>query len=297
MITYDVIIIGGSYAGLSAAMTLGRSLRSTLVIDSGAPCNRQTPRAHNLITHDGTPPAEILAQARRQVTEYESVECVDSRAIQARQLGQGFEVTLDSGKRYQGKKLIMATGIRDILPAIEGLAACWGISAIHCPYCHGYEFKEQETGILVRTERAVHLLGLIRNLSHEVRVFYPSDLVLDEEAQKKLLAEGVVHIQGDIIEILHKDGYMQAVRLDNGREVPLQALYIDAPFEQHSSIAADIGCKMTEAGHIEVDSCQKTNIPGLYACGDNASGMRSLAAAIYTGNLTGAMINMELSAE
>ena len=294
-VLYDVIIIGGSYAGLSAALTLGRSLRTTLIIDGGQPCNRQTPKAHNLLTHDGTPPADILKQARKQIGQYPTVESIAARAIQGKQLESGFVVQVDDGRKYRAKKLIFATGIRDILPQIDGLSACWGISAIHCPYCHGYEFRNQVTGILASGDKAAHLLGLVGNLSKEICLFQVQNQVFEHSSIKQIAGADFKFIGANLIEILHKNGYMQGVRLDNNTEMPLQALYIDVPFEQHSKIPMEMGCVMDDTGLIQVDASQKTSIPGVYACGDNASAMRSLSSALYTGNLSGAMVNMELS--
>ena len=138
---FEVIIIGGSYSGLAAAMALGRSVRRVLIIDSGAPCNRFTPHSHNFITHDGEVPAVISAKAKAQVLAYPTVQFQEGIVTKADKTAQGFTVTTASGATYTAKKLFIATGVKDILPEINGLAACWGVSAIHCPYCHGYEYR------------------------------------------------------------------------------------------------------------------------------------------------------------
>src|SRR5690606_37550650 len=158
---YDVIIVGGSYAGLSAAMALGRSLRKVLVIDSGFPCNRQTPHSHNFITQDGETPFAISQKAREQVMRYPTVRFLDDLALGAAKTATGFTVSTKSGDTFLSRKLITATGIADQLPEIKGFAACWGISVIHCPYCHGYEFRNQRTGILANGDRAFHLASLV----------------------------------------------------------------------------------------------------------------------------------------
>ena len=153
----DVIIIGGSYSGLSAAMSLGRSLRNVLLIDGGQPCNAQTPYSHNFITQDGVPPAVIAGKARRQVLDYGTVEFISDFAVSGRKFPAGFSVTTRTGRTYEAKKLILATGIKDNLPDIKGFSECWGISVIHCPYCHGYEFRGKKTAILADGEKAFHL--------------------------------------------------------------------------------------------------------------------------------------------
>ncbi len=165
MENFDVIIIGGSYAGLSAAMTLGRSLRHVLIIDSGLPCNRQTPHSHNFLTRDGETPKAITAIAKEQVLQYPTVQFIEETAITAQELETGFRIVTQSGKAFTALKLIIASGIKDIHPDIEGFTECWGISVIHCPYCHGYEFHHQPTAIMANGERAVHLSILVHNLT------------------------------------------------------------------------------------------------------------------------------------
>ncbi|HEX2627711.1 MAG TPA: FAD-dependent oxidoreductase, partial [Chitinophagaceae bacterium] len=135
---FDVIIIGGSYSGLAAALALGRALKKVLVIDSGQPCNSPTPHSHNFITQDGKTPKEISTLARKQVEKYNTVKFIEGLAISGTKTVTGFEIQTDSTKIFEAKKLIFATGIKDIMPSIKGHAECWGISIIHCPYCHGY---------------------------------------------------------------------------------------------------------------------------------------------------------------
>src|SRR5690606_19696546 len=160
---FDVIIIGGSYAGLSAALALGRSLRHVLIIDSGAPCNRQTPHSHNFLTHDGEPPARIATQARDEVLRYDTVRFVQDTATEAVSQEHGFAVTTASGDRYTAQKLLFATGVRDLMPDIPGFADCWGISILHCPYCHGYEVRGRTTGVLANGDTGYELAMFINN--------------------------------------------------------------------------------------------------------------------------------------
>src|SRR5215210_2082005 len=145
---FDVIIVGGSYSGLAAGMALGRALRKVLIIDDGKPCNRQTPFSHNFLTNDGNSPTEIAALANLQVRRYETVKFFEGLATSGIKTENGFEIQVASGETFAAKTLIFATGIIDVLPDIDGLAACWGISVIHCPFCHGYEVRNEKTGIL-----------------------------------------------------------------------------------------------------------------------------------------------------
>src|SRR5689334_3705559 len=144
---FDVIIIGGSYAGLATAMALGRALRNVLVIDGGNPCNKQTPHSHNFLTNDGKTPKEIASLAKQQVRMYSTVSFLDGFATAGLKTTSGFEVQTQAGEVFTSKKLVFATGIRDVMPSIPGFAESWGISVLHCPYCHGYEVRHQKTGI------------------------------------------------------------------------------------------------------------------------------------------------------
>ncbi|MCU0337011.1 MAG: NAD(P)/FAD-dependent oxidoreductase, partial [Sediminibacterium sp.] len=167
----DVIIIGGSYAGLSAGMALGRALRNVLIIDSGKPCNIQTPHSHNFLTQDGKTPKEIANLAKRQVEEYKTVKFFDGLAIKGKKIENGFEIEAENGNIFSAKKLIFATGVKDIMPKIKGFSECWGISIIHCPYCHGYEYSKDKTGVLANGETAFEIGKLISNWTKDLTIF------------------------------------------------------------------------------------------------------------------------------
>ncbi|WP_437918163.1 NAD(P)/FAD-dependent oxidoreductase [Sphingobacterium sp. LRF_L2] len=292
--TFDAIIIGGSYAGLSAAMSLGRSLRNTLIIDEGLPCNRQTPHSHNFLTQDGKTPATISQIAQEQVSAYPSIQWHDARATTAHKTEKGFVVGTADGRELLSKKIVLATGIKDILPSIPGFADCWGITAIHCPYCHGYEFRDQPTAILAQGERALHLSSLVRNLTDSVHLITSPESNIDDAQLQKLKQNNINVLKQELADIIHQDGHIQKLIFENGEHLSVKALYAGLPFEQHSRIHHSLGCKETEQGYIEIDSFQKTSVPGVFACGDNSSMMRSVANAVATGNLAGAMVNKEL---
>lgn len=293
---YDVIIIGGSYAGLSAAMALGRSLRKVLILDSGNPCNAQTPHSHNFITQDGKKPAEISGIALEQVLKYKTVEFIRQKAIEAKKTGSGFDIRTGS-EEFSAKKIILATGIRDIFPDIRGLKECWGISAIHCPYCHGYEFRDQKTGIMARGDKALHIAGLVKNLTDDLMVFTNGESEFSEEQMNKLSKNNIPVIEDPVSEIIHHAGKLSGINLSDGKSFPVDALYTSLTFRQHSDIAGQLGCELTETGHLRADNFQKTNIYGVFACGDNASSMRSVANAVSAGNVAGAMANHQLVQE
>ncbi|SEO58184.1 Thioredoxin reductase [Mucilaginibacter gossypiicola] len=291
---FDVIIIGGSSAGLSAGMALGRAMRKVLIIDSGKPCNRQTPHSHNFFTRDGQTPHEILTIAREQTLKYPTITLLHDEAIQYTPVTNGFEVSTISGKTFSAKKIILAAGIKDQMPDIPGFAECWGISAIHCPYCHGYEYGHQHTGIIANGEMAFELAKLISNWTKELTVFTNGKSTLTD-AQQTIILNNNIRLVEDKIEALdHHNGQVTAIRLQNGAEIKLMALYARLPFVQHSDGALQLGCQFTEVGYIQVDAKQKTTIPGVYAAGDSTSPIRAIANAVNSGTMAGIMANLEL---
>lgn len=294
---YDVIIIGGSYAGLSAAMALGRSLKNTLIIDNGIPCNRQTPHSHNFITQDGEKPKVFAERAREQVAQYKSIEFLNAKAIKGKKLEGKFEIQTEEGDKIFAKKLIFATGIKDLLPEIKGFTACWGISVIHCPYCHGYEFKGKKTAIMIDNEKAFHIAQLVNNLTDNITILTSGKKYFSDVQLQKLQDNHIEIIDKEVLEIVHHLGNVNAVTFTDGSQVKFDAIYASVPFIQHSQIPQELGCELNEQGYIKTDSFQMTNIEGVFACGDNTSPMRSVANAVAAGNLTGAMVNYILTEE
>lgn len=293
---FEVIIIGGSYAGLSAGMSLGRSLRKVLIINDGKPCNRQTPHSHNFITHDGKTPEKIATLAKADVEQYKTVEFFDGTAIKVLKKGNGFEVEVSSGERFYAEKIILASGVKDTMPDIPGFAECWGISVLHCPYCHGYEIKNEETGIIANGDMAFEFSKLIFNMTKKLTLFTNGKSTLTKEQTEKLKTHDINLIEDEIKNIEHEHGKLQRVIFKNGNFIVLKALYAKIPFEQNIDVS-DLGCELTEQGFIKVDFMQKTSVSGIFACGDNVTMMRSVANAVAQGNLTGAMVNKELSDE
>lgn len=294
---FDVIIIGGSYAGLSAAMALGRSLRNVLIIDSGLPCNRQTPHSHNFITQDGEKPGAIAEKAKAQVLKYDTVKFHTGLAVSGKKTENGFEIITQKGEAFEAKKLVFATGIKDTMPDIKGFSECWGISVIHCPYCHGYEFRHQKTGIMANGERAFHVASLVNNLTDDITVLTSGKADFTAEQLAKLNNHSIEVVETEIAEIEHENRHIKKVVFHDGHKMTFNAVYAAIPFTQHSDIPLSLGCELTEQGYIKVDNFQKTTIEGIYACGDNSVMMRAVANAVYSGNLTGAMVNRELTDE
>jgi thioredoxin reductase len=294
---YDVIIVGGSYAGLSAAMSLGRSLRKVLVIDSGLPCNRQTPHSHNFITQDGETPAAISAKAKAQVLQYPTVQIINDTATSAVKKETSFEVATQNGTTFTAKKILFATGVKDILPDIDGIAECWGISVVHCPYCHGYEYRDKATGILANGDAAYHYAMLVSNLTNDLAIYTNGKKEFTESQLEKLAANNIPVYEDLVKSINHSNGNINTIALQDGNKYNLSALYTRPGNSQHCSLPQELGCTVNEQGYIVTDVMQKTNIPGIYAGGDCCSPMRSVSNSVAQGAMAGAAINAELCSE
>lgn len=294
--TYEVIIIGGSYSGLSAAMSLGRALRNVLIIDSGKPCNIQTPHSHNFLTKDGSTPKQISSLAKEQVAKYDTIKFYEGLAASAIKAEKGFEVKIQSGDTFTAKKLIFATGLKDIMPDITGFAECWGISIIHCPYCHGYEVRNEKTGIIGNGDNAFHYARLISNWTKQLMLFTNGKSTLTEEQTEKVKRHNIQIIETEIDSIDHDRGQIKNVIFKDNLKVSVKAVYSGPKFMQHSDIPASLGCELTEQGLIKVDMFQKTSVPDICASGDCANG-RAVSVAVSTGTIAGAFLNNELIEE
>lgn len=295
---YDVIIIGGSYAGLSAAMSLGRALKNVLIIDSGKPCNHQTPHSHNFITHDGDSPAQISGLALKQVLAYKTVTLMQGLAVAATKLANGgFEIVTEDRKIVTAEKLVFATGMWDEMPAIKGFDECWGISVLHCPYCHGYEVKGLETGILANGDMAYELAKLISNWTDKLTVYTNGEATLSSEQRATLITKGITIVSKDITALEHENGMLNKIQFLDGTSQPIKAMYARPTMKQHCDLPEKLGCELTDSGHIRVDAFQKTTVNGIYAAGDNTTMLRSVAAAVASGNVAGAVLNKEMIEE
>lgn len=291
---YDVIIIGGSYAGMAAAMALGRALRNVLIIDSGKPCNRQTPHSHNFLTQDGSTPKEILTIAKQQVSKYKTVQFLNGLVVNTNNTKNGFEITTANGESLYATKLIFATGIKDLIPKINGFGECWGVSVLHCPYCHGYEVRNETTGILANGENGFELSKLISNWTNDLTLFTNGICTLNNEQKSKLEVHNILIDENKIAAFEHTNGYVNEIVFENGHIKKIKAIYSRLPFEQHCTIPKQLGCSFTEEGYIKVDNLYKTTVNGVFACGDNVTKMRTVANAIAMGTTTGMMLNKEL---
>ncbi|TDK25615.1 NAD(P)/FAD-dependent oxidoreductase [Arthrobacter crusticola] len=298
---YDVIIIGGGAAGLSAAVALGRSLRTTAVIDSGAPRNAPAAGVHNFLSRDGVPPLELLAAGRVEAASYGAV-LIDAEAVRVGKDPDGFTVTLGDGGRVSGRRLLVTTGLTDELPDVEGLPAHWGSGVIHCPYCHGYEARGKAIGVLATGPMAMHQVQMFRQLSSDVTLFLHTAPEPTDEEEELLAALSVRVVSGRVEAAEETDGSLSGVRLESGASVPLDALVVAPRFAANSVLLESLGVEISEhpmgIGYsAEVDPQGRTSVPGVWAAGNVADPVAQVMASSAAGLMAGAAINGDLIAE
>ena len=293
---YDLIVAGGSFAGLSAAMQAARARRKVLVIDAGRPRNRFAVHAHGFLGQDGREPDAILGEARRQLLAYPTARVVEARAEKAMNAGVGFEVATGDGETFEAKRLVIATGVRDILPEIPGLAERWGKSVLHCPYCHGYEIAGKPLGVLATSPMSIHQAELITDWG-KVTLFGNGLLTPDAE-QTSLLEKRGIDFEPGPVAALEDDGTDgMIVRLGDGRGIAIGGLFTAPRNTMASPLAEQLGCAFADAPLgpvIAVDDKQQTSVPGVYAAGDAARMMHNIAFAVSGGAMAGVAAHQSL---
>ena len=280
---HDVVIVGGAFAGLAAATYLGRARRSVLVIDAGNPRNRNAEEAHGYLGYDGRPPLTILDAAHRQIAAYPGVRIVGGKAVAAAALADGFSVTLGDGDVVTGRKLILAFGLSDALEPIPGMRERWGKSVLQCPYCHGFEFSGRRLGVLHGSSGSARQACLIASWGPTTLFLNGADLSPVDAA---LLAAHDVAVEPARVTALVGEGAdLSAARLDDGRESPVEALYVTSQSTLSSQIAEELGAAIDDGPIIRTDSDQMTTVSGLYAAGDIANALHSISRAVADGAL------------
>lgn len=298
---YDVVIIGGGAAGLSAATTLGRALRSVLVIDSGTPRNAPAAGVHGYLSRDGISPGELLSIGRGEVLSYGGT-LTEGEAVSARRTPEGFEVLLGDGRRFSCRRLLVTTGLTDELPPIDGLRQQWGRGVVHCPYCHGWEIRGQRIGVLGTGPLSVHQALLFRQWSPDITLFLNDTVEPTDEEWGKLAARSVTVVDGAVATVDAVDGDLTALTLRQGRSFELQALAVGTRLEARSALLESLGLTSqlhpSGAGRfIEADATGATAVPGVYAAGNVSNLMAQVITASAEGVMAGARINADLIEE
>lgn len=297
--SYDAIVVGGSFAGLSAAMQLARARRRVLVVDSGLPRNRFAQASHGFFGQDGKAPHDILRAAARQVSAYPTVEFVQGEATGAAQVDGGFTMTLDHEREEQAARLVLATGVRDELPPLPGLQERWGRTVLHCPYCHGYEVAGGALGVLAYDPMSVHKAVLLPDWG-KTTLFTQGLFEPDAEQAAQLAGRGVQVERVPVVELLGEAPDLDAVRLADGRVIPLQALFATSAVRMASPLAERLGCEFDQGPfgpYIRVDEWKQTTVAGVYAAGDATAAMHNATLASASGVLAGIGAHQSLAKE
>ncbi len=287
----DVIVIGGSYAGLSAALQLARARRKVTVIDAGQRRNRFAGSSHGFLGRDGHAPAAIADEARQQLLAYPTVTWVAGEATSAAQAGSGFDVVVN-GKPLSASRLVFATGVVDHLPDIEGLRERWGRSVFHCPYCHGYELNQGRIGVLANNDLAMHQAQLLPEWG-TVTLLLNGAFVPDEAQQQVLDQRGVRVEHARVVRLVDT----ASVVLEDGRALVFDGLFTIPSTRMASDLPHQLGCALEQGpvgAYLRVNGTMETSVPGVFACGDTARGFANVAMAVGDGALAGAAVHRSL---
>lgn len=293
---YDVVIIGGGPAGLSAALALGRARKSVLLCDAGPRRNARAEHIHNFVTRDGTPPQEFRDVARAQLGPYPSVELRDTPVLAIEGQRGAFTVRVEGGV-VEARRVILCTGMIDEALAIEGFRELWGHAIFQCPYCHGWEHRERPWGYFARSAATLHFPVLLRSWTQDVTVFTGGAFDVPAEPRAQLESAGV-RVETDRVTRLHRrDGALLGVELASGRVAPCEALFAHPP-QHHVELVTALGLALDDEGFVRVDPMtRETSIPGVYAAGDLTSRMQGAIIAAAFGTQAAGMLNHELTAE
>lgn len=294
---YDVIIVGGGPAGLSAALILGRCRRRVLVCDAGSPRNAASHGLHGFLTRDGVAPAELLRIGREQLRPYDSVEFREGEVTDAKRVDGRFDVTLSDGTSLHSRKLLLATGVVDRVPEIEGFAAFYGRSVFHCPYCDGWEVRDQPLAIYGRGEHGLGLALELTAWSDDLVLCTDGPTELSAEDLERLSRQGIKFIGERIARLEGTDGLLERILLANGEAIARRALFFSTGQHQRSPLAAKLGCEFTSKGSVWTGTYEATNIRGLYAAGDATRLMQLAIVAAAEGAEAAFAINTTLLEE
>ena len=308
---YDVVVVGGGGAGLSGALVLARARRSVLVVDAGRPRNAPADGVHNYLGREGVPPGELLADGRIEVAGYGG-QVVTGTVRTARRLdgplygpAGGFEVELADGRTVRARRLLVTTGLVDELPRVPGVKERWGRDVVHCPYCHGYEVRDQMIGVLATSPMAAHIALMWRQWSQNVTLFLHTAQDPSEQQWEQLAARGVAVVTGTITGLDVHDDRLTGVHLGNGTTIGCQVLVVAPFFTAHADVLADLGLQPSDlrmgeyvlGSRIEADPTGATAVPGVWVAGNVADPLAQVVSSAAGGLTAGAAINTDLIAE
>ncbi|MFU8864285.1 MAG: NAD(P)/FAD-dependent oxidoreductase [Rhodobacterales bacterium] len=292
----DVVIIGGSFAGLSAAMQLARARKAVLVLDTGQPRNRFAATSHGFPGQDGQRPEVIRAGLRAELAAYPTVTFRDAEATTVTRDGAGFRIQLADGGQITARRIILAYGVRDTLPDLPGLRERWGVSVLHCPYCHGYELNGQAVGVLARDESSLHQAMILPDWGQTV-LFTQALFTPSSEQAVELGRRGVSVETSPVVALIGDSPALEAVQLQDGRRIPLAGLFLAPLTAPASDLADQLGCAVKDGPtgpYLAVDVMQATSVAGVFAAGDLASPMPNATLAAAAGVMAGGAAHRSL---
>jgi len=294
---FDVIIVGGGCAGLSAALILGRCRRRTILFDRGTPRNASAQALHGFLTRDGIPPAEFLKIAQRQLEIYDTVEYRAAEVVDAQQNLSGFEVTLKNGSRFQSRKLLIATGVADHIPPLAGLLPLYGSSVFHCPYCDGWEVREQPLVVYGQAKRAYGLALELQLWSRQVTICTDGPSGFTRRMLSALLREEVPVLETRVDRLEGQNGQIERIVFVDGTSVNCRALFFSTGQQQRCDFPRRLGCIFNKKGTVMTGKYESTNIRGLYVAGDASRDVQMAIVAAAEGAQAAFAINTALIEE
>lgn len=290
----DVAVVGGSFAGVSAAIMLARARRRVVILDEGRTRNRFASASHGFLGQDGAAPQAIRRKGLAEVLAYPTAGLIEGRV--ERISGKAGAFVLEGTESVQAARVILAYGQRDVLPDIPGLAECWGRTVVQCPYCHGYELADRRTGLLAVEAIPMHHAMHLRDWTDDL-VLLENGVAVTREEAVALDRPGLTREAGRVVGVRHANGAIEAVELEDGRDVAMRALYLVTWQEPASALGEALGCVLEETPmgrHLKVDEHQQTTVPGVFAAGDLARPYPSATQAAATGNTAGAACHQDL---
>lgn len=299
--TVDVVIVGGGPAGLNAALTLGRARKRVLLCDAGPPRNAAAEHIHGFVTRDGTPPREFRQIAREQLRPY-GVQLREARVEAVQALASGFQVALQGAGAVSARRVLLATGMVDVLPDLPGFRELWGKSIFQCPYCHGWEVQGQAFGVLATQPPLLDFALFLTGWSPHITVFTEQRFELPPEQRERLLRAGVQLEERRIRRLIPgaedgvRAGLLEAVELEDGTRVAREVLFAP-PLQQQSRVVQQLGLVLDEWGFVRVNAHYETSIPGIYAAGDLTTRLQGAVIAAAAGCAAASMLNHALNLE